>query len=149
MRLEVALSREEMFSFTPDDGDAEIHIMSGQLRQWLLTRAMDKVIDLTFPEESLESIIQRHGLEQPRIESMTEAEALEPVIVGLWPSGVHVLIDGGHRRYYWAARGRNVIRGWAVPEVVWRAFEFDPKTMPGVIRHHKDGSMLPQRRNKR
>lgn len=141
------LRREETFTFTPNDGGAEITIRSGELRRWLLARAMDKVIELTFPDEPLDEIIERHGLEQPRMESMTEAEAQEPVIVGLWPSGTHVLIDGGHRRWYWASRGINVIRGWAVPEQVWRVFEFDPSDVV-LAHHHRDGSLLPHRRGK-
>lgn len=144
MRFELGFSREEVFSFTPIEGGETISIMSGQLRSWLLANAMDKVIDLTFPEEHLADIIVNHGLEAPRIASMTEAEAKEPVIIGLWPTGTHVLIDGGHRRYYWASRGINTIRGWAVPEAVWRSFEFNPRDYAHAL-HLPDGALLPQR----
>lgn len=140
------LVREEVFSFTPDGETDEIHIMSGRLREWLLERCMHKVIDLTFPaDETEESIIKRHGLEADRMASMTEAEAQEPVIVALWPSGFHVLIDGGHRRWFWAKRGVNVLKGWAVPEMVWRNYLFDPATLQGLVLHAPDGSLLPQR----
>jgi len=115
MRLMFERVVEETYTFTPDDGTEPVHIRSGLLRQWLHEKAMDRIIDLTFPEQPLEAIIEAHGLEGPRMASMTEEEALEPVIVGLWPNGTHVLIDGGHRRWYWASRGKLVVRGWAVP----------------------------------
>jgi hypothetical protein len=89
--------------------------------------------------------VEQHGLEQPRIDSMTLLEANEPVIVGLWPGGTHILIDGGHRRYFWAARNVVKLKGWAVPFEIWSQFIFDP-TAAGVIAHHADGSLLPQRR---
>jgi hypothetical protein len=138
---------EETFTFTPEGEEQEIHILSGQLRQWLHTRAMDKIIDLHFPEQSLDDLIRQHGLEEPRMRSMTLEEAYEPVIVGIHPSGTHILIDGGHRRWFWAKRGLHTLRGWAVPTQVWEIFQFDPAAM-GVVKHHRDGSMLPQRRGK-
>lgn len=146
--LATSLIQEETFTFTPEGEEEEVHILSGQLRQWLLANAMDKVINLTFPKEPLEDIVKRHGLEEARMKSMTFKEAKEPVIVGLWPSGCHVLIDGGHRRYFWAKRGKNTIRGWAVPETVWRNFQIDLKDMGQFARVHRDGSMLPQRRGR-
>jgi hypothetical protein len=148
VRLEVQLVREETFTFTPNNGEPEITIRSGALRQWLLTRAMDKVTDLHFPEEPLASIVERHGLEADRMASMTEAEAKEPVIVGLWPGNLSVLIDGGHRRWFWAKQGVHTLRGWAVPEVVWRSFLFNPNDFL-TVHHHTDGAMLPQRQKKR
>lgn len=141
------LIQEETYTFTPDDGTEEIHILSGQLRQWLLTRAMDKVIDLHFPpEQTLDDLVRQHGLEEPRMASMTEEEAKEPVIVGIYPSGTHILIDGGHRRWFWAKRGIHTLRGWAVPTIIWQQFTFQQGDF--VAKHHRDGSMLPQRRGK-
>lgn len=140
------LVREEVFTFTPEGENEEICIRSGQLREWLMSWVPHKVIDLTFPaNESEESIIARHGLEAPRMASMTEDEANEPVIIAVWPSGNHVLIDGGHRRWFWAKRGVNVLKGWVVPEAVWRGFVFNPADLPGLIFHAPDGSLLPQR----
>lgn len=147
MQLVQMIVKEETYTFTPNDGDAPIHILSGRLREWLHEHAMHNVINLTFPEQTLARIVEMHGLEKDRMRSMTRKEAEEPVIVGLYPNGVHILIDGGHRRWYWAKRGRNVIRGWAVPEVIWREFLFDPAS-PSTILHHQDGSSLPQRRKK-
>jgi hypothetical protein len=141
------LVQEEMFTFTPEGEEAEVHIRSGELRKWLLANAMDKVIPLTFPEQTLDEIIKQHGLEAPRMKSMTFKEAKEPVIVGLWPGGTHVLIDGGHRRWFWAKRGKFTIPGWAVPYEVWRSFQFDVASMT-VVKHHKDGALLPQRRKR-
>ncbi len=134
----------ETYTFYPNDGSPEINILSGELREWLHAKAKHNLIDLHFPEQTLEAIVEAHGLEPDRMASMSEKEAKEPVIVGLYPNGVHILIDGGHRRWYWAKRGVNTLRGWAVPEEVWRSFEYDPKTMPGL--HGQDGSLLPQRR---
>jgi len=145
MHLAIELVREETFTFTPEGTEAPIHIRSGQLREWLLGHVMDKVIDLTFPVQTLEELVAMHGLEEPRMRSMTKREAKEPVIVGICPDGTNILIDGGHRRWFWARRGRNVLKGWAIPYEVWNAFRFDP-TAPGVICHHADGSQLPQRR---
>lgn len=140
--------QEETFRFTPEGEGEEITIRSGALRKWLLENAMDKVIDLTFPaDETLESIIARHGLEPARMASMTRKEAKEPVIVCLWPGGTHVLVDGGHRRWFWAARGRHTIKGWAVPEAVWRHFLFDDKSV-FVLRHDPTGMALPHRGGK-
>ncbi len=139
--------REETYTFTPDDGDAPVHIRSGKLREWLLAFAMDKIIDLTFPQQTLEDIIEIHGLEEARMKSMTREEALEPVIVGLYPTGTHILIDGGHRRWYWAKRKKLILRGWAVPYDVWMEFQFNPNA-PGVILHHQDGSLLPHRKGR-
>jgi hypothetical protein len=142
MRIEIRT--EETYTFTPKDGTEEIHILSGRLRKWLHAKAMNKVIDLTFPEQSLEEIVAQHGLEAPRMASMTALEAADPVIVGLWPGGTHIIIDGGHRRWYWASRGVNVLRGWAVPYEVWSEFTFNPSET-SVFRG-RDGSLLPQRR---
>jgi hypothetical protein len=148
MRVTTQLVREETFSFTPNTGEPEIHIRSGQLREWLLRHARDRVIDLTFPDtDTLDGLVARHGLEEPRLRSMTVLEAGEPVIVGMCADGTSILIDGGHRRWFWAKRGVHTIKGWALPEEVWRAFSFDP-TSPMVINHHADGSLLPQRRGR-
>lgn len=144
MHIVAEVVREETFSFSPNTGEPEIHIWSGRLRGWLLANAMDRVIDLTFPTEDLDTIVNRHGLEAPRMQSMTLLEAGEPVVVGLCADGTSILIDGGHRRWFWAERGVHTIRGWALPPEVWGAFTFDP-TSPFVITHHADGSLLPQR----
>lgn len=93
MRIVTEVRHEETFTFTPD-GEPPVTIRSGKLREWLLANAMHKVIEITFPEQTLDEIVQQHGLEQPRLDSMTLLEASEPVIVGLWPGGTHVLIDG-------------------------------------------------------
>ena len=145
MRLVTQVVQEETYTFTPDDGDKEVHIRSGRLREWLLENARHKVIELTFPEQTLDEIVEVHGLEAPRLASMTEAEASEPVIVGLWPGGTHILIDGGHRRWYWASRGKNILQGWAVPFEVWSGFTFELSD-PALITHSLDGASLPQRR---
>lgn len=144
MRIVSEIRREETFTFTPDNGP-EFTIRSGKLREWLLAHAMHKVIDLTFPEQPLEELVRLHGLEQPRLESMTLLEASEPVIVGVTEDGTNILIDGGHRRYFWAARNVVKLKGWVVPHAVWSQFLFDP-TAPGVIAHFADGSLLPQRK---
>ena len=144
--LAVMALREETYTFTPNDGDEEVVIFSGQLRQWLLANAMHKVIKLTFPnDETEEQLIERHGLERDRMASMTILEASDPVIVGLWPGGTHILIDGAHRRWFWWKQGVNTIKGWAVPKEVWEEFSFVKGTLPGAY-HHPDGSLLPQRR---
>jgi hypothetical protein len=145
MMMKFQLVREEVFTFSHNDG-TKTYIRSGELREWLLEEAMNKVIPITFPEESLESIIARHGLEESRIASMTILEASEPVVVGDW-GGTHVLIDGGHRRYYWAKQGIHTIRGWAVPQQIWEMFLYDPEA-PNIIHHHTTGQMLPHRRGK-
>lgn len=149
MEIVRQLVREEMYTFTPNDGTEEVNIMSGRLREWLHANAMDKIVELTFPaDETLESMVERHGLEQPRIDSMTVFEANEPVIVGLWPNGTHILIDGGHRRHFWAKQGVYVLKGWAVPIEIWSSFIFKPEDVPGLIAHHPNGSLLPQRSKK-
>lgn len=140
-----AQEEEEVYTFAPDDGEEEVHIFSGRLRKRLLEHARDQVISLIFPEQTLEQLIAHHGLEQPRLDSMTEEEANEPVIVGLYPTGTHILIDGNHRRAFWAARGRHTIDGWAVPYEVWTHFQFNPEDLVGV-HHFNDGTLLPQRR---
>lgn len=145
MRIVSEVRREETYTFTPNDGTDPVTIRSGKLREWLLANAKHKVIELTFPEEPLDEIIHKHGLEQPRIDSMTILEASEPVIVGLWPGGTHILIDGGHRRYFWAARNVVKLKGWAVPPEIWTQFILD-LNQPGLIAHYEDGSLLPQRR---
>ena len=139
--------REEVFTFTPADGTPEINLLSGQLRSFLLTTLSDRTMDLTFPQQTTEELIAQHGLEPARMASMTEQEAQEPVIVGLWRDGTHTLIDGAHRRWFWASRGVSVLQGWVVPEVVWRAFEFDPNH-PSIVANFEDGTLLPQRLKK-
>ena len=146
MRIVTQLIQEETFTFEAP-GEPVIHIRSGKLREWLLANAMDKVVDLHFPEQTLDEIVEMHGLEEPRIRSMRLKEAKEPVIVGLQPHGTHILIDGGHRRHYWAKRGKTTLRGWAVPYAIWNEFRFNPNDYM-VVKHHADGSMLPQRRAK-
>jgi hypothetical protein len=145
VRLEIRTVAEETYTFTPNDGEPPVTIRSGALREWLHEHAMDKIIRLHFPrDETLDSMVERHGLEADRMASMTLAEAKEPVIVGLWGES-QVLIDGGHRRWFWAKRGCHTLRGWAVPEVVWRTFLLDPNDFL-VLHHHPDGSLLPHRR---
>lgn len=139
---------EEVFTFTSPDGS--IHIRSGQLRKFLHEHAMHKLTELTFPEEPLNAMFARHGIEADRLASMTEEEAKEPVIVGILDAegsdgATHILIDGNHRVVWWAQRGVHVLRGWAVPQKVWSAFYFDP-TAPNIIRNDADGRNLPQRR---
>lgn len=145
MYMELEVVTEEVFSFTPSDGTEELHIHSGRLRCWLLANAMDKVGDLVFPEQPLEWIVKHHGLEQPRIDSMTIFEAVEPIVVGICAGGTNILIDGAHRRHYWAAQGKHVMKGWAVPEHIWRQFVFKLEDYVHAY-HPRDGSLLPQRR---
>jgi hypothetical protein len=102
--------------------------------------------DVVFPEESTEVMMDRHGVEQDRLDSMTEAEALEPVIVGQWHDGTSILIDGNHRRVYWAQRGKHELEGWLLPERVWRMFAFDFDTSGGIEIPSK---YLPQRMGKK
>lgn len=70
MRIVTEVRHEETFTFTPD-GEPPVTIRSGKLREWLLANAMHKVIEITFPEQTLDEIVQQHGLEQPRLDSMT------------------------------------------------------------------------------
>lgn len=142
--LEVQLITEETFTFSPNNGEPEIHIFSGRLRAWLLKHAMHKVGTLIFPQQTPQEMIALHGLEADRMASMTEAEAREPVIVGLTEEGTNILIDGAHRRWFWAERGRYELDGWLVPAGVWTAYTFNPADLPGI--HGQDGSLLPQRR---
>lgn len=145
MRFVTELVQEETYTFTPNDGTAEIHILSGRLRKWLLAHAMHKVGKLIFPQQSLREIEEIHGLERSRMKSLTAMEAEEPVIVGCWHDGTNILIDGGHRRWYWAKRNRHELNGWLVPFSVWSEYMFDP-TAPGVISHNLDAATLPHRR---
>ena len=148
MRFVTEVVREETYMFTPDDGSPEVIIMSGRLRKWLRHFCKDQIIGLTFPVETLEELTARHGLEEDRLKSMTLLEASDPVIVGIWPGSSHILIDGAHRRAFWAMRGVSTIKGWAVPKPVWEMFLFDPNNLPGLVQHHQDGSLLPQRSKK-
>jgi len=145
MQIETHIVCEETYTFTPSDGSPEVNIWSGKLRNWLHAKAMHKVIDLTFPVETLDEIIVRNGVELPRLQSMTPIEAIEPVIVGLWTDGTGILIDGAHRRAYWAKRDVHVLRGWGLPYEMWQAFTFEPSALRNVIRN-SDGYSLPQRR---
>lgn len=145
MRITFELVGEETFTFTPEGGEAPIHIRSGALREWLLAHAMHKVIDLTFPNQPLEEIVELHGLEEARMQSMGLLEAGEPVVVGICDGGTNILIDGAHRRWFWAKRGVNTIRGWAVPKLVWETFTYNPADFP-FARQLPDGALLPQRR---
>lgn len=144
----LSITRHETFTFTPDDGTPAITIYSGELRKWLHAAVPDKVIDLHFPPNETEAeLIGQHGLEAPRMASMTEEEAKEPVIIGLCEGGTHILIDGGHRRWFWSKRGVNTLRGWAVPEAIWRTFLATPEDLLHSY-HHPDGSLLPHRQPK-
>ena len=147
MQIVTQVVREESYTFTPNTGEPPVSIRSGKLREWLHKHAMDKIIDLTFPDETEAQLIERHGLEQARMDSMTILEAGDPVIVGTWHDGTHILIDGAHRRWFWHKRGINTIRGWHVPLAVWEQFIFDPSG-PFTLTHHKDGALLPQRQRK-
>lgn len=144
--LLTSIVSEETYTFYPDNGDPTVHIRSGRLREWLLANAMHKLTDLHFPPQKLAEIVHLHGLEKSRMKSMTRKEAMEPVIVGMHPRGIHLLIDGGHRRWYWAKRGKHTLRGWAVPFEVWSDWTFDPATTPGI--HGEDGSLLAHRRGR-
>lgn len=138
--------REETYSFTMP-GKPTIHIRSGYLRELLHRAAMDKIVELTFPKQTDQELIDGLGLEQARMASMTMLEASDPVIVGELPNGTHMVIDGAHRRWFWHKRGVQKLRGWIIPEDVWSQFTFDP-TGPGVIKYHDTGESLPQRRGR-
>jgi hypothetical protein len=144
--MQFEIVREEVYSFTPSNGEPEVHIWSGKLRKWLLEFGQNKVIELEFPWLTREEMVERHGLEEARMASMTDEEAKDPVIVGFWSDGTNILIDGAHRVAFLMGRGQNKIRGWAVPEAIWRDYTFEPDNVLAV--HHKDGSMLEQRRVK-
>lgn len=137
--------REETYTFTPDNGEPEVHIRSGRLRKVLRATAMDMVQLLVFPSDSLEHMVEHNGVELDRIASMTPTEAEDPVIVGLWSDKTHILIDGAHRRYYWALEGVYALKGWVLPYDVWMRFTFDPND-PAILVHHDDGAQLPHRR---
>lgn len=144
MRIETIITHDETYTFTPDDGSEEINIWSGRLRKALLQYAMDKVIYLTFPVQPMEEIYRNHGIEQAHMATMTAEEAAEPVIVGLWPDGTHILIDGAHRRAWHALRGNNVLRGWAVPYELWNKFTFKAEDVAGGFIDHS-GMLNPHR----
>ena len=93
MFLVTTVTQEETYTFAPNNGEEEIHILSGRLREWLNAKVRDRVIDLAFPHQTLEEIITLHGLEEGRMKSLTFKEAKEPVIVGLHPGGTHLLIE--------------------------------------------------------
>lgn len=131
--LQTQLVREETYTFYPNDGTPEVHIRSGGLVRMLHDKALNKVIELTFPEETLEQIVERNGVCIERADALTDELASVPVVVGLWHDGSGILIDGAHRRYYWAKRGIHTIRGWAVPEGLWRAYVFDPSEIVGAV----------------
>ena len=145
MQIVSHIVREETYSFTPNDGAAEVHIRSGELRKWLLNNAMDKVIELTFPVEPIEKLYERHGVEPARMKTMNLLEAGEPVIVGEWDR-THILIDGAHRRAFWALRGVFVLKGWSVPRAVWEQFMFDPADV--AVLHWDETGMSAPHRNK-
>ena len=125
------LVRDESYTFYPNDGTPPVHILSGRLTRWLHENRWSELQLLQFPEETLSSIIARNGVDLARVAKLTNAQAQQPVVVGCWADGTNILIDGAHRRYYWAARGITALTGWAVPEEEWRAFVFDASM--GVI----------------
>ena len=131
--LLTAVVRDETYSFTPDDGSPEIHIWSGRLVRWLHENALDKVIDLTFPQESLQDILARNGVCVNRADALTPEQLAAPVVVGLYHDGSGILIDGAHRRYRHARQGNHVLRGWAVPPEIWQLFTFNLEDVIGVI----------------
>ena len=138
--LQTQLIRDETYTWTPADGSPELHIRSGALTRWLHEHAKQKIIELTFPEDTLEGIIARHGVDVQRALRLTDEAAAVPVVVAMLETeyaGTHLLLDGAHRRYYWAERKVNVLRGWAVPEVIWRQFIFDPATEAVAVEDRK------------
>ena len=145
MQIVHEIVHEETYEFTPSDGSPPIFIRSGALRDTLMADHMDKVIDLVFPECSVAEIYATHGIEPERMKTMTAEEAAEPVIVGQLGK-TFILIDGGHRRLFWALRGVQTLRGWNLPAEFWRLYEYDPRSIVGYV--DKSGMGLPQRRNK-
>lgn len=143
MKIDTQIVREETFSFVPHDGSGEVFIRSGALREWLLKNAMSKVIELTFPSEPIADLYTRHGIEPARMSTMNLIEASEPVIVGEWDH-THILIDGAHRRAFWALRGVNVLRGWSVPRALWEHYRFDP-ARTAILAWDESGMSAPHR----
>ena len=137
---------DEMYTFTPSDGWGEIHILSSALRREILAHPelfVPEIIEL--PEQAMDEIFVKYGIEKQRLESMTAIEAIEAVIVGIWPDGTAIMIDGAHRRAYWAARGNHRMHAHVLPEHVWRQYVFSPDA-PGIVSIGIDGSLLKQRR---
>lgn len=150
MKIQIEVRVMETFSFTPEGGsEGEIHILSGLLREYLLANAIPLVQVIQFPDtDTPGELIARHGIEAPRMASMTASEAIEPVIVGELGDGSHILIDGAHRRLFWALRGNHRLLGWIVPEYVWREFTYDPAKLAAIGAFQAEtGEFLPQRRN--
>lgn len=125
------LIHEETFTFTPADGEP-VHIYSGRLRAHLLASNAQK-FRVDFPVELREHIVEQHGVDVARANRLTPEQAAEPVIIGIWPEGTHVLIDGAHRRYYWASRGNHSLPAWVVGHDLWSRFTFDPSKIAGVM----------------
>lgn len=146
MRVISSLVREESFTWTPLEGEGFTIAVTS------LTQAIQSlpVIRLSFPEQTLDELIEQHGLEKERMASMTLAEAMTPVVVieHGFKQGKrsHILADGGHRRAFFVMNGLgNSLPGRVVPEDIWRMFVIDPSA-PGVF--IGDQSLLPQRQKK-
>lgn len=135
---------DEMYTFTPDDGSGEIHIRSGALRRELLATSLDLVHAIEIGEQTMDDIIERYGVDMKRVAAMSVAEAAEPVIIALRGEGAF-MIDGAHRRAYWAQKGIHTLRGWLLPEEAWRNYVVTAED-PGILAMGIDASLLPQRR---
>lgn len=122
------LIHEETFTFTPAEGEP-LHIYSGRLRAHLLASNAQK-FRVDFPVELREHIVEAHGVDVARANRLTSEQAAEPVIIGIWPEGTHILIDGAHRRYYWALHS---LAAFVVPHVLWSRFTFDPSKIALVM----------------
>jgi hypothetical protein len=138
------IEQTEVYTFTPDDGSPAIHIRSGVLTQ-TLARVHYATELVAFPPEDEAHIIARHGIEEARMATMTEEDAQLPLVVGLIGDARHILIDGAHRRLFWARRGVDSLQAWVVPEAYWRLFTFSMDD-PTIIAVDESGLSLPQRR---
>lgn len=127
-----AVVTDETYTFTPSSGP-EINIYSGRLARYLNERHLQYVRTLQFPEQSLPEIVRLCGVDVKRVKALTEEQVKQPIIVGLCQNGEPMLIDGAHRRYYWAERGVHALSGWLLPYQLWSAYSFDPAQITGIV----------------
>lgn len=117
------------FTFIQKDG-SNLNISVKHMRAWLAMQPSRR-INLTPVDPHLvaqlisENAVSRERVKQLHDKYVVRGERMEPVIIGLTPTGMNdgVLMDGGHRYIFAAAMRLPLIECHILQEREWRPFE--------------------------
>lgn len=115
------------FTYVEEDGTVTNFAITQLVAALSAAHAKGKIEPVHIPIEAdfAQYCLTNRGIEQHRLDRLTEKHLEEPLVFAQWAGGTQLLIDGHHRYVKHSQLGHEIAPAFILPEVLWRLFVID------------------------